>query len=427
MFATSLAPWLARHHIHYGWIMVALTFLTTVCSSAALSLPGVLLLPMTREFGWGRGDVGGAIALMLVLFGVMAPFAGALMQRCGLRRVVIAAVLLAATALLGVTQVTAKWHLWLTLGVALGLAAGTTGMALAATIANRWFAQRRGLVMGILTAGFATGQLSFLPAAAWLATNHGWRVAVLPAVIGCLASAILYQSFARDWPAEIGLAPFGATRQQPHSAVANGNVIGVSFEVLREGLSTGWFWLLIGTFFVCGASSTGIVQQHFIPFCADNNVTPVRAASYLAVMGVFNFTGTILSGWLSDRFDNRLLLAWYYGLRGLSLIWLPFSNFDIVSLSVFAVFFGLDFVATVPPTVALAAQNFGAGKAPIIFGWAFASHQFGAAASALGSGVARDVLLSYLPAFLLAGLACILAASALLVLRPTRPIPVAAE
>jgi MFS family permease len=427
MFAKSLAPWLAGHRIHYGWIMVALTFATTICCSAAISLPGVLILPLAKEFGWGRGDISGAIALMFVLFGGVAPFAGALMQRCGLRRVVTVAVMLTMAALFGVTQTTEKWHLWLSIGVLLGIASGTMGMALSATIASRWFAQRRGLVMGILAAAFATGQLTFLPAAAWLAATYGWRAAVLPAAIGCAICVVLFPLLAADWPAEAGLAPFGGTWVQPPSRKASGNVIGASVAVLREGMSTAWFWLLIGTFFVCGASSTGIVQQHFIPFCADNGLLPVRAASYLALMGVFNFAGTILSGWLSDRFDNRKLLAWYYGLRGLSLIWLPFSGFDVVSLSVFAVFFGLDFIATVPPTVSLAARTFGTVKALTIFGWAFASHQFGAAASALGAGLTRDILSSYVPAFLVAGAICVLAAAALLVIRPVGLVPVAAE
>jgi MFS family permease len=426
MFATSLAPWFTRQNIHYGWAMVALTFLTAVCAAAALSMPGVLLLPLSQEFGWTRADVSGAIALMLVMFGGMAPFSGALIQRFGLRRVVTVALLLAAAALLGTTQVTQNWHLWLSIGIVLGLAAGASGMALSATVANRWFSQRRGLVMGILTAGMATGQLSFLPTAAWLASHYGWRVAVLPAVIGCCLCAVLYPLFGRDWPSDIGLPPYGETTPRPPSS-ATGNVVAVSFAVLREGMGTGWFWLLAGTFFICGASSTGIVQQHFIPFCADNNVAPVRAASFLAVMGVFNFTGTIASGLLSDRFDNRLLLVWYYALRGLSLFWLPFTDFDLVSLSIFAVFFGLDFVATVPPTVGLAARAFGADKAPIIFGWAFASHQFGAGVSALGSGIIRDSFASYLPAFILAGITCVVAASALLIVRPAQRAPMAAE
>lgn len=420
MFATSLAPWFARRGIHYGWIMVALTFLTTVCTSAASSLPGVLLLPMVNEFGWVRTDVAGAMGVMLFLFAVTAPFASALMLRYGLRRVVIASSIMSATALLGTTQVSAPWQLWISLGLLLGTAAGMVALALAATVANRWFVRRRGLAMGVLTASFAAGQLSFMPAAAWLATNHGWRTAVLPAIIGAGVCAVLYTLLARDWPADVGLAPYGEDHIRPPVMASAENVVTLSFSVLREAASTRVFWVLTGTFFICGLSTTGVVNQHFIPFCADNGVTAVVAASFLAMMGVFNFVGTICSGWLSDRFDNRILLAWYYGLRGLSLMWLPFSNFDVVSLSLFAIFFGLDYVATVPPTVKLAAQHFGSVKAPIVFGWAFASHQLGGAISAVASGVSRDAWATYLPAYFAIGLTCLLATLAVFAVRDIR-------
>jgi sugar phosphate permease len=358
MLASSLAPWLNRRGIHYGWVMVALTFLTTVCTSAASSLPGVLLLPMVNEFGWVRADVAGAMAVMLFLFALTAPFASALMLRYGLRRVVVSSSVMSVIALLGTTQVSAPWHLWISLGLLLGTASGLVALALAATVANRWFVRRRGLAMGILTASFAAGQLSFMPAAAWLATTHGWRTAVLPAVIGAGVCAILYVLLARDWPCDIGLAPYGEDIVRPRVIESAQNVVNLSFSVLHEAVVTRVFWVLAGTFFICGLSTTGVVNQHFIPFCADNGITAVVAASFLAMMGAFNFLGTICSGWLSDRFDNRILLAWYYGLRGLSLIWLPFSNFDVVSLSIFAIFFGLDYVATVPPTVKLAGQHF---------------------------------------------------------------------
>ena len=421
MLAASLAPWFTRHGIHYGWVMVALTFVTAVCSSSAVSLPGVLILPLSREFGWSRGDISGAMALMFILFGSMAPFAGALMLRYGLRRVVVAAALMVVIALVATTQITARWHLWLSLGLMLGIAAGTTALVLSATVANRWFSQRRGLAMGLLTAAFAAGQLTFLPTVAWLAATYGWRMAVLPSIVGCSICALLYMLLARDWPADIGLAPYGATRIQPPGAASSGSAVMVSLTALRDAMPTRVFWVLAGTFFICGLSSSGIVQQHFIPLCADNGVTSIRAASFLAMMGVFNFIGTIMSGWLSDRFDNRVLLAWYYGMRGLSLMWLPFGNFDIVSLSIFSVFFGLDFVATVPPTVKLAAQHFGPVKAPIVFGWAFASHQLGSAVAALASGVSRDVLGTYLPAFFIAGVACLFATLAIFTVRRVRP------
>lgn len=425
MLAASLAPWFARRGIHYGWVMVGLTFLTSVCSSAAVSLPSVILLPLTQEFGWTRGDVSGAIALMLALFGIMAPFAGALILRYGMRSVVVISAVMVVVALTATTFVTTQWHLWISLGLILGTAAGMTALALSATVANRWFAQRRGLAMGILTAAFAAGQLTFLPGAAWLATTYGWRMAIFPAIVGCGVCAVLYVLLARDWPADIGIAPFGESKVQARPAMA-GNAVTISLNVLREAIPTRAFWVLAGTFFICGLSTSGTVQQHFIPFCADNGVTAVRAASFLAMMGVFNFAGTICSGWLSDRFDNRVLLGWYYGLRGLSLIWLPFSSFDVFSLSLFAVFFGLDFVATVPPTVRLAAQHFGATKAPIVFGWAFSCHQLGGALAALATGVSRDAMGSYLPAFLAVGLICLVATMAIFTVPKVRPATVAA-
>ena len=427
MLATTLAPWFARRGIHYGWIMVALTFLTALCSAAAVGMPGVLILPLLKEFSWSRSDISGAMALMFVLFGGMAPFAGALMLRYGLRRVVAAAAILAVLALTGATMISEKWHLWLTLGLLLGMAAGTTAMVLSATVANRWFVARRGLVMGVLAAATATGQLVFLPTAAYLVATYGWRYAVLPGIIGCSICAVLYMLFARDWPADLGIAPYGETRIQPPAAASAGNAVAMSFSILREAIPTRAFWVLAGTFFICGLSTSGVVQQHFIPLCADNGIDGVRAASFLAMMGVFNFIGTVASGWLSDRFDNRKLLAWYYGLRGLSLMWLPFSDFDMVSLSIFAVFFGLDFIATVPPTVKLAAQHFGAAKAPIVFGWAFASHQLGGAVAALGAGISRDAMATYAPAFFAAGLACLFAVIAIFGMRRFQAATVAAE
>ena len=420
MLAAAISPWFTRRGIHYGWVMVALTFLTALCSAAAVGMPGVLIVPLIKEFGWSRSDISGAMALMFILFGGMAPFAGALMLRYGLRRVVAAAALLAVLALFGATMISEKWHLWLSLGLLLGMAAGTTAMVLSATVANRWFSARRGLVVGVLAAATATGQLIFLPLAAYLVAHFGWRYAVLPGMIGCSIAAVLYMLFARDWPADIGLAPYGETRIQPPAAASAGNAVSLSFSVLREAVPTRAFWVLAGTFFICGLSSSGIVQQHFIPLCADNGIDGVRAASFLAMMGLFNFIGTVISGWLSDRFDNRVLLAWYYGLRGVSLMWLPFSTFDVVSLSLFAIFFGLDFVATVPPTVKLAAQHFGAARAPIVVGWVFAAHQFGGAVSAYTSGLARDAYASYLPAFFVIGAICLVATLAIFAVRDIR-------
>ncbi len=417
MLAATLAPWFARRGIHYGWVIVALTFVTAVCSSAAMSMPGVLVLSIEREFGWSRGQISVAMALLLVLFGGTAPFAGALMLRYGLRRVVVAGAVLAVLGLGGTMLASQLWHLWVTMGLLLGLAGGTTALVLSATVANRWFAERRGLVMGVLAAAFAAGQLVFMPGVAWLVETQGWRVAMLPALLSVAACGVAYLLLARDFPADIGQPPYGAERVQAPPAVDPRNAVAVTLGVLREGLGNRAFWVIFGTFTICGLSTSGIIGQHFIPLCGDFGMSTVVAASLLATMGVFNFIGTIVSGWLTDRFDCRVLLAWYYGLRGLSLMWLPFSGFDMVGLTIFAIFFGLDFVATIPPTIKLAAQHFGPVKAPIVFGWAFAGHQMGGALSSLAAGVSRDALATYLPAFFMAGAACFIAVGAVFALR----------
>ena len=429
MFASYLAAWLTRRGIHYGWFMVAITFLTTVCSSAAISLAGILVLPLIQEFGWGRTDIAAVMGLMLLLFAGTAPFAGAIMLRYGLCRTVGTAVAMTLLGLWLTARMATLWQFSIGFGVLLGTAAGVLALALPASIANRWFTERRGLAMGILTAAFAAGQLTFMPANAWLATEYGWRMALLPVAIGCALCLALYVLFGRDWPADVGIAPYGENHVQRPALGSAGNAIALSVSVLREAAATRVFWVLAGTFFICGVSTTGIINQHFIPFCADNGVAAVAAASYLAMMGVFNFAGTITSGWLSDRFDNRVLLAWYYGLRGLSLIWLPFSSFDIYALSIWAIFFGLDFVATVPPTVKLSAQHFGATKAPIVVGWVFASHQLGGAMAAFAAGVTRATWASYMPAFLAIGLTCLLATLAMFAVRDIRlqPAKVAAR
>jgi MFS family permease len=426
MLATRLAPWLTRRGIHYGWLMVGITFLTTVCSSAAISLAGILVLPLIQDFGWGRADIAAVMGLMLLLFAGMAPFAGALMLRYGLRLTVLTALAMTLLGLGLMARMATLWQFATGFGVLLGTAAGVLTMALPASIANRWFTLRRGLAMGILTAAFAAGQLTFLPMNAWLATHYGWRMALLPVAIGCALCLVLYLMFGCEWPADLELAPHGESQVRRPASGSAGSAVALSFSVLRQAARTRVFWVLAGTFAICGVSTTGVIGQHFIPFCADNGIAAVAAASYLAMMGVFNFAGTITSGWLSDRFDNRILLAWYYGLRGLSLIWLPFSSFDVYALSIWAIFFGLDFIATVPPTVKLAAQHFGAANAPIVFGWVFAFHQLGGAIAAFAAGVARATWASYLPAFVAVGVVCLIATLAVFTVRDIRLQPAAA-
>lgn len=421
MLSNPLARALARRNVHYGWVMVAITFLTMVATAAAMGNLGVLLLPLQKEYGWDTGSISGALAARLLLFGLMAPFSAALIQRYGLRQVVAAAMALIIVGLACSTLMTSLWQLWLFWGLLIGLGTGMTAMVLGATVANRWFVARRGLVIGLLTASSATGQLAFLPLAAWVAEQYGWRMAILP-VIGALAVAgLLVVLFGRDHPSDLGLPAYGETAVTLPPAPSAGNAVQRTFSVLGEASGSRVFWILFFTFYVCGLSTNGLVQTHFIPLCFDFGMPNLEAASVLAMMGAFDFVGTVLSGWLSDRYDNRYLLAWYYGLRGLSLLFLPMSTFSFYGLSIFAVFYGLDWIATVPPTVKLSGQQFGREKGPLVFGWIFTGHQLGAATAAFGAGVTRDAYLTYLPAFYAAGAACMLAALAVLAIRSAGP------
>ncbi|AGW93627.1 MFS transporter [Cupriavidus sp. DF5525] len=414
MFAQALSSRLDRRGIHYAWLVAALTFLVMLTTSAALGLPGAFLTPLTREMGWNTDQISSILAFRFALFGLMAPFSAILMERFGVRNVVCAALALIAGGMALATVSTELWQLFIAWGLMLGVGSGMTALVLAAVVANRWFSARRGLVIGILTASAATGQLAFLPVAAWLIEHMGWRVAVIPVLVACAALALLVLGLMRNRPADVGLAAFG---EVPAAAPVPSTPAPVPpftlrgpFTVLRDAARTQTFWILAGTFFICGLSTNGLIQTHFIALCGDFGMGPVPAASALAMMGAFDFIGTILSGWLSDRYDSRKLLFWYYGLRGLSLFWLPHSTFTLYGLSVFAMFYGLDWIATVPPTVKLAATAFGRERAPMVFGWIFAAHQIGAAVAAFGAGMSRTLLLTYTPALYAAGAACMVAA-----------------
>ncbi|MDE2455074.1 MAG: MFS transporter [Burkholderiales bacterium] len=419
MFAQSLSSRLARRGIHYGWVVMAVVFLTMLSSSAALGLPGVFLRPLEQEFGWNASQVSSALAVRFMLYGLLGPFAAILMQRLGLRRVVCSALALIAAGLLLATSMGALWQLFVLWGLVLGVGSGFTAIVLGATAANRWFDKRRGLVLGVLTASSATGQLIFLPMVASIIEHHGWRVAVAPIVACCLAVALLAWALLAERPSDLGLRAYGADPAAPEAAAPWRPRFSEPFVLLAELARSPAFWVLAGTFFVCGLSTNGLIQTHFIALCGDHGLGPVPAASVLAMIGAFDFIGTVCSGWLSDRFDNRKLLFWYYGLRGLSLMWLPHSTFSLYGLSLFAMFYGLDWIATVPPTVKLTSSLFDRQRAPMIFGWIFAAHQIGSATAAYGAGLARTVLLSYSPALYAAGAACIVAALAIfLVQRP---------
>jgi sugar phosphate permease len=430
MLAQALAHRLSRRGFHYAWIVAAVTFLAMLTTSAALGLPGAMLQPLSKEFGWTTDQLSSVFAVRFALFGLLGPFAAVFIVRYGLRRVMIAAAAFIGSAMVLATQVTQLWQLFILWGLVLGCGTGLTALVLGAMVANRWFTARRGLVVGLLAASTATGQLIFLPIAAWLIEHVGWRYAVLPVFIACAVVATLVFLFMQDSPKSIGLVPYGEDASAgPAAATPAGPPVPMNFlgpfKVLREVAGNQTFWILAGTFFICGLSTNGLVQTHFISLCGDNGMTAVPAAGVLSLMGAFDLVGTTLSGYLSDRFDNRKLLFWYYGLRGLSLFWLPYSTFTLYGLSMFALFYGLDWIATVPPTVKLAAQSFGKERAGLVFGWVFAAHQLGAAVAAYGAGLTRTLLLTYNPALFTAGAACLVAAVSVLAIRvvgrPTAP------
>ena len=422
MASSALATALARRNIHYGWVVVAVTFLTMLVTAGAMGSPGVMIVPLEREFGWENAQISTALALRILLFGLFGPFAAAFMNQFGIRRVVVCALALIAAGFLASLGMTRVWQLVLLWGVVIGFGTGLTAIVLAATVATRWFTQRRGLVVGLLSASSATGQLVFLPLIAELTERFGWRMALV-FVCGLLAlAALAAAALMRDRPSDLGLPPYGETVVTPPPPASAGlvSLLLVPLTALRDAARVPLFWVLFATFFICGASTNGLIQTHFITLCGDYGLTAVSAASVLAMMGVFDFAGTIGSGWLSDRFDNRWLLFWYYGLRGLSLLYLPFTDFTFYGLSLFAVFYGLDWIATVPPTVKLIADRFGRERAAIVFGWVFAGHQIGAATAAFGAGFSRTEFASYLPAFFIAGALCLIAAGLVLTIaRPT--------
>jgi MFS family permease len=414
--------------VHYAWLVAAVGFVTLITSAGFRSTAGVLIVPLQDEFGWSRATIGLAVSINLVLFGLGAPFAAALVERFGMRRVMVCALAAVSVSSSLTVAMGAPWQLDLLWGVVNGLATGAVSVPLAAIIANRWFVRRRGLVTGILTASNATGQLVFLPLLAWIVSVYGWRyAAVTVAVVACGVVLPLVLLVMRDFPADRGLAPYGGDAIEERAAA--GNAFRAAADGLRLGVRDTNFVLLAGSFFICGLSTTGLIQTHLIPAAMDHGYAEVAAASLLATIGVFDIVGTTLSGWLTDRYDPRVLLAWYYGLRGLSLLALPYLfGAPRFGLILFIVFYGLDWVATVPPTVALAAETFGRERVGIVFGWIFCAHQLGAAVAAWGAGAARTWFGDYGWAFGSAGLLCLFAAGLVagIARRPTAPVPIPA-
>ena len=416
--------------IHYAWIAAAVTFVVLLAAAGARAAPGVMLIPFGNEFQWSRAKVSSIVSINILLYGLAGPFAAAVYQRFGLRRSMITAAVLLALGYGLSTLAAAYWQFVLLWGVVVGIGSGMAATVLGAAVATRWFTARRGLVMGLLTASTATGQLVFLPWLAAAVTRDGWRAA--PIIVGCAALALvpLVAWLMRDDPADVGAAPYGepaSTGSRTRASASGGNPAWSALVTLAEAARVRDFWLLAGSFFVCGASTNGLIGTHLVAAAYDCGIPEVRAAGLLAMMGIFDLIGTTASGWLSDRFNCRYLLFGYYALRGLSLLFLPQALLGpAAGLGVFAVFYGLDWIATVPPTVKLTGDVFGREKAGIVFGWVVASHQVGAAFAAFAAGTIRTQLGSYAWAFIAAGALCLIAALAVLPIARPRPVAVPA-
>ncbi|MFC6792886.1 MFS transporter [Methylobacterium komagatae] len=395
---------------HYAWVVAAVTFVVLLVGAGVRATPGVLIVPWEKEFGWSAATIGIAIAINIFLYGMIGPFAVAIIERFGLRASVCGALIVLAIGTSATSMMQTPWQMMLLWGIVVGSGSGMVANVLGATVAGRWFGERRGLVIGLLTASSATGQLVFLPLLARLSTDYGWRTVSFTVAGATLVLLPLVFLLLRDRPSDLGLPRYGETQVQPKPVLTE-NPAKRALRGLGMGLRSKDFWLLGGTFFICGASTNGLVGTHLIPACFDHGIPEVTAAGLLALMGVCDLIGTTASGWLTDRFDSRKLLAWYYSLRGLSLIFLPYSfDLSFYGLSLFAVFYGLDWIATVPPTVNLAGKAFGEENAALMFGWIAAMHQIGAASAAWLAGVARTGSGTYYEAFVAAGILCLVAA-----------------
>lgn len=425
-----------RFEWHWAWGVAAITFVALVGAGSFRAAPGVLIEPLEADFGWSKATISAAVTVNLILYGLTAPFAAALMDRFGMRVVVANALTLIAVGSFLTLFMTKSWQLVACWGVLVGLGAGSMALAFVATVTSRWFVRSKGLVTGILTAGSAAGQLVFLPLLAWLSDRYSWKAVSLTVTIAALSVVPLVVLFLRNRPQDVGTTAYGAGDPGAEAlppAPAPGEATGAArrtLAALRDASRHRAFWLLAGTFAVCGASTNGLIGTHFIPAAHDHGMPKTAAAGLLAVIGIFDIVGTIASGWLTDRFDSRLLLTVYYFGRGISLIFLPMLLSESVHppMLFFIVFYGLDWVATVPPTVALCRKHFGVDGA-IVFGWVMAAHQIGAGLVAFGAGYVRDELGDYDLAWFAAGGLCAIAAlmAYLIDERPTRqqwtPLP----
>lgn len=413
--------------VHYAWVVLAVTFVVLICAAGVRATPSVLILPLEQEFGWSRATISSVVTVNLVLYGVVGPFSAAIMERFGMRWTVLVSILLIAVGVSLAAYVREPWQLMLAWGICVGLGTGNTAIVLGATMVSRWFRERRGTVMGIVTASTATGQLVFLPLLAWIVEHRGWRMVTL-VLAGALATIFpIAALLLREHPADVGLHPYGATTPSatsPPMAASPSNPLKHAIGALRRAAGLRDFWLLAASFFVCGATTNGLVGTHLVPACHDHGITEVKAAGLLATMGIFDLLGTTGSGFLSDKYDSRKLLFIYYAVRGISLLYLPLAFGDhVFGLPFFAVLYGLDWIATVPPTVKLTSDAVGAADGPIAFGWIVAVHQVGAGVGAFAAGAIRTTATTYTPAWISAGTLCLATAGVVLLIGKGMAIP----
>lgn len=406
----------------YAFVVVAVIFLCLLAAAGLRSTPSVLLVPWEKSFGWSRDTTSLAAAIGIFLYGLVGPFAAALMQSFGIRRTLLCALALMSGATMLSTLMTETWHLIATWGVLTGLGSGAIALVMGATVANRWFATNRGLVMGLLTASTATGTLIFIPLLSMLADLGSWPLVTWTVAIAAAALIPVVWWLLPERPSDMGLIPYGATEAPPPAPPAQ-NPLVFAVGALGRASKKRDFWYLFITFWICGFTTNGLVGTHMLSFCGDMGIVATSAAGILALMGFFDLFGTTASGWLTDRYDPRKLLFMYYGLRGLSLIYLPYTDFSLVSLSIFAVFYGLDWIATVPPTVKLAVEAFGERDGPVVFGWIAAGHQLGAASAAFFAGWMRVQQGDYLQAFIIAGMTGVVAAVVSLMIKGKKAQP----
>lgn len=413
--------------IHYSWIILVITFFSIIVAGIVISSSGVFINAFENEFGWDRSVIALAFAVSLFLYGISGPFMAALLEVIGVKKMMLVSM---ATLITGSTLtlvMNQSWHLIIIWGFIIGLGASLFLTVVSPYVSTHWFGKRRGLALGILSASTATGQLILLPVLAAIIDKYSWRWAIGLIIVLCFIMLIIIFLFMKNTPKDAGILPYGIEEEEQVSKEEQkGNPIVLAFKGLFAAVKVKEFWLLAGSFYICGLSTSGLIGTHFVSYCISFGIPLVTAASFLSFMGIFNLVGTTLSGWLSDRFDNRWLLFWYYSLRGASLVLLPYSLMEgsFILLAIFTVFYGLDWIATIPPTIGITRQIFGINKSGIIYGWIFAFHQAGAATAAYGGGLIYKFFDSYTWTFFLAGVFCVIASLFVIIIKKQKLSPV---